>query len=101
MIKTMQFNFIGIEKVRFTNIAKFSIVSNYMDSNIIISILPNYDSYIGPKKLHYSIEYNTINEIKDKGITLNQLQEIETKFKCWFLHDNKTMNILLESGIIE
>jgi hypothetical protein len=93
----MQFNFMGIEKVRFTNIANFTII----DSNIIISILPNSNFYIGPEKLHYSIEYNTIDGIKGKGITLKQIEEIETKFKCWFLHDSKVMNILHEYGIIE
>ena len=87
----MEFNFIGIEHIRFKPNANFSVLG----SNIIITLT------IDEKENDYVIYYNTISGIKANGFKLKEIEKIEENFKSWFLHDNKVMNELRKHGIIK
>jgi hypothetical protein len=89
----MEFNLLGIEHLRFTPNANFSVLG----SNIIITLIKDEKS-----DDNYTIMYNTISGIKaTTGMTLKEIEEIEKNFKSWFVHDNKVMNELRSYGIIE
>jgi hypothetical protein len=83
----MEFKFLGIEKNRFSHIANFGI----MLSDIIISVSNESDKVI----TRYSTSSNN-----SRGITLSEIEAIETLFQSWLYSDNLSLSKLREVGIL-